>query len=57
MLIGSALRWASPLLPLCLTGAGLWFVLWIVTLLMAYQGSVFKLPIIGDLAEKRANNA
>ena len=57
VLIGSALRWASPLVPLCLTGIGLWFVLWIVTLLMAYQGSIFKLPIIGDLAEKLANNA
>jgi len=58
MLIGSALRWSSPLiLPLCLAGIGLWVVLWMVTLLMAYQGRIFKLPVIGDLAEQRANNA
>lgn len=30
-------------------------VLWIVLLLKAYQGQMFKLPIIGDLAEKQAN--
>jgi uncharacterized membrane protein len=30
-------------------------VLWIVLLLKAYQGQKFKLPVIGDLAEKQAN--
>jgi uncharacterized membrane protein len=30
-------------------------VLWIVLLLKAYQGQMFKLPVIGDLAEKQAN--
>lgn len=30
-------------------------VIWIVLLLKAYQGQVFKLPVIGDMAEKQAN--
>jgi uncharacterized membrane protein len=30
-------------------------VLWIVLLLKAYQGQKFKLPVIGDLAEKQAD--
>jgi uncharacterized membrane protein len=29
--------------------------LWIVLLLKAYQGQMFKLPVIGDMAEKQAN--
>ena len=31
------------------------FVLWIVLVLKAYQGQMFKLPIVGDMAEKQAN--
>ncbi len=31
------------------------FVLWIVMLLKANQGQMYKLPMIGDLAEKQAN--
>ena len=34
---------------------GLWlvaFILWIVLMVKAYQGEMFKLPVIGDLAEK-----
>lgn len=31
------------------------FVLWVVLLLKAYQNQKFKLPFIGDLAEKQAN--
>ena len=31
------------------------FVLWIVLLLKANQGQMYKLPVIGDLAEKQAN--
>lgn len=31
------------------------FVLWVVLLVKAYQGKMFKLPIIGDMAEKQAN--
>jgi uncharacterized membrane protein len=31
------------------------FILWIVLLLKANQGQMYKLPYIGDLAEKQAN--
>jgi len=31
------------------------FVIWLVLLLKAYQGQMFKLPAIGDMAEKQAN--
>ena len=31
----------------------LWVVLWIVLMIKAYQGTRFKLPWSGDLAEKR----
>ena len=31
------------------------FVLWIVLLLKANQGQMYKLPMIGDMAEKQAN--
>ena len=30
-------------------------ILWVVLLLKAYQGQMWKLPFIGDLAEKQAN--
>jgi uncharacterized membrane protein len=30
-------------------------VLWVVLLLKANQGQMYKLPVIGDLAEKQAN--
>jgi uncharacterized membrane protein len=30
-------------------------ILWIILLIKANQGQMFKLPIIGDLAEKQAN--
>ncbi len=30
------------------------FVLWMICLLKAYQGQMFKLPVIGDLAEQQA---
>ncbi|HEX6480133.1 MAG TPA: DUF4870 domain-containing protein [Ktedonobacteraceae bacterium] len=33
------------------------FVLWIVLLINAFQGKYFKLPVIGDYAEKYANPA
>jgi uncharacterized membrane protein len=29
--------------------------LWVVLLIKAYQGQVFKVPVIGDIAEKQAN--
>jgi len=28
------------------------FVLWIVLMVKAYQGMIYKLPVVGDLAEK-----
>jgi len=31
------------------------FILWIILLIKANQGLMFKLPVIGDLAEKQAN--
>lgn len=31
------------------------FILWIVVLIKANQGQMYKLPVIGDLAEKQAN--
>ena len=31
------------------------FILWIVLLLKANQGQMWKLPVIGDMAEKQAN--
>ena len=55
MLLGSALGLAGlavlPLLWLATLG------LWIVLIYKAYQGRIFKLPVIGDLAEQRAHNA
>jgi uncharacterized membrane protein len=31
------------------------FVIWLIVVLKAYQGQKFKLPVIGDIAEKQAN--
>jgi uncharacterized membrane protein len=31
------------------------FILWIILLIKANQGLMYKLPVIGDLAEKQAN--
>ena len=42
-------------LPLHLLVSLAGFVLWIVLLLKANQGLMYKLPVIGDLAEKQAN--
>ena len=32
----------------------LMFILWLILMLKAYQGEKFKLPVIGDIAEKNA---
>jgi len=37
-----------------LVGLGL-FILWIICLIKAFNGERFKVPFIGDLAEKQAN--
>jgi len=46
-----------PFLGFCLYGLiGLvWFVGWIVLMINGFQGKYFKLPIIGDIAERYAN--
>jgi uncharacterized membrane protein len=46
------LGWATlflwPLVSLAL------FIVWLILLLKAYQGQLFKLPVIGDIAERQA---
>lgn len=43
------------LLPVhLLFGLGI-FAVWIILMLKANQGQMFKLPVIGDMAEKQAN--
>ena len=32
------------------------FVLWILMMVKAYQGQMFKLPVVGNFAEQQANN-
>ena len=32
------------------------FIIWLILVLKAYQGQMFKLPVIGDMAEKQAGN-
>ena len=55
MLLGSALGMAGlVILPLFWLAT---FGLWVVLIYKAYQGRIFKLPVIGDIAEQRANNA
>jgi uncharacterized membrane protein len=47
------LGWATVLLWPLLGLGGL--ILWILLLMKAYGGQMWKLPVIGDLAEKQAN--
>src|SRR5215467_10907029 len=47
------LGWLSILIWPLIMLAG--FVIWIVLVLKANQNQMFKLPLIGDLAEKQAN--
>jgi uncharacterized membrane protein len=37
-----------------LVGLG-FFILWIVVLIKAFNGQRFKVPVVGDFAEKQAN--
>ncbi len=47
------LGWATILVwPIIWLGG---VIIWIVLVLKAYQGQMFKLPVIGDMAEKQAN--
>jgi len=47
------LGWATILLWPLISLAGL--IIWILLVVKAYQGQTFKLPVIGDMAEKQAN--
>ncbi len=46
------LGWATVLLWPLISLAG--FVIWLIVVLKAYQGQMFKLPVIGDMAEQQA---
>ena len=48
------LGWATVLLWPLVSLAG--FVIWLILVLKAYQGQMFKLPVIGDMAEQQAGN-
>jgi uncharacterized membrane protein len=47
------LGWATILLWPLVSLAGL--IIWVILMLKAYQGQTFKLPVIGEMAEKQAN--
>jgi uncharacterized membrane protein len=47
------LGWATIIIWPLLGLGGL--IIWIILLLKANQGQMFKLPVIGDMAEKQAN--
>jgi uncharacterized membrane protein len=49
------LGWATLIIWPLLGLGGL--IVWIILLLKANQGQMFKLPVIGDMAEKQANAA
>ena len=46
------LGWATVLVWPLISLAG--FVIWLILVLKAYQGQMFKLPVIGDMAEQQA---
>ncbi|HMD16399.1 MAG TPA: DUF4870 domain-containing protein [Terriglobales bacterium] len=46
------LGWATVVLWPLVSLAG--FVIWLILVLKAYQGQMFKLPVIGDIAEQQA---
>jgi uncharacterized membrane protein len=46
------LGWGTVLLWPLVSLAG--FIIWLILVLKAYQGQMFKLPLIGDMAEKQA---
>lgn len=55
-IILQTIAWMIPILNLVLgpiIGLAI-FIGWIVLLIKAFQGTMFKLPVIGDLAEKQA---
>lgn len=46
--LGMVVHWLSPLVGLAA------FILWVVCLVKAYQGVRWKIPYLGDFAEKKA---
>lgn len=46
------LGWATLLLWPLISLAG--FIIWLILVLKAYQGKMWKLPVLGDMAEKQA---
>ena len=46
------LGWATVLIWPLVSLVG--FVIWLILVLKAYQGQMFKLPVIGDMAEQQA---
>jgi uncharacterized membrane protein len=48
--IGWSTFFISPLVGLA------FFILWLIVLINAFNGKRFKVPIVGDLAEKQANS-
>ena len=44
--------WLMAILSTLVGLAG--FVIWLILVLKAYQGQMFKLPVIGDMAEQQA---
>jgi len=46
------LGWATVLIWPLVSLVG--FIIWLVLVLKAYQGQMFKLPVIGDMAEQQA---
>ncbi len=61
MILGMAAAIAGFTGPLKLLGFAMnlisigFFIVWILLMVKAYQGDKWKLPVIGDLAEKHAN--
>ncbi len=51
--------WVVPVLGAVIMGVLhlAFFIAWIVLLIKAYGGQMFKLPVIGDIAEKQASAA
>jgi uncharacterized membrane protein len=48
--VGMIIWFLGPLVSLC------FLILWIIVLIKAFNGDRFKIPFIGDLAEKQANS-
>jgi len=49
-----AMSWFIPFMWILSSLVGLvMFILWLIFIIKAYQGEKFKLPIVGDMAEKQ----